>query len=87
MLADILTFAADTLVENGRVCIWIPGENKLDEQPKSKSHTKQESCDDEVKIDMGIPSHPCLQLISVSTQSFVKCMPFPIPMINFMTDG
>ncbi|KAF4547519.1 RNA methylase-like protein [Elsinoe fawcettii] len=59
MLADILTFAANTLVNDGRLCMWVPVENAEDEGNAGAK-------------DLGIPTHPCLKLWSVSTQEFTR---------------
>ena len=61
MLADILAFAAATLVDAGRLAMWIPAEN-VDTQE-----------------EIGIPSHPCLRRVSISTQAFSRCTSFPSP--------
>ncbi|KAI9655373.1 MAG: hypothetical protein M1821_005520 [Bathelium mastoideum] len=53
MLDDILEFAASSLVDNGRLCMWMPSAN-------------------EDEIELGIPSHPALELISVPVQPFNK---------------
>ncbi|KAF2154577.1 tRNA guanosine-2'-O-methyltransferase [Myriangium duriaei CBS 260.36] len=60
MLADILAFAADALVDDGRLCIWIPAENVDTETG------------DQTGGDLGIPMHPCLHKCSVSTQDFTR---------------
>ncbi|PSK55418.1 hypothetical protein B9Z65_2807 [Elsinoe australis] len=59
MLADILTFAANVLVDRGRLCMWVPVEN-VDEEGDTGAK------------DVGIPTHPCLRLCSVSTQEFTR---------------
>ncbi|KAL1964678.1 hypothetical protein VTN77DRAFT_6704 [Rasamsonia byssochlamydoides] len=51
MLRDILDFAARTLVEGGRLSMWMPTSNDED-------------------IELEIPTHPSLEVISVSVQSF-----------------
>lgn len=57
MLDDILVFAADTLVDNGRISFWMPTANDEDQE-------------------LPMPSHPCLERVSVCVQAFYKCM-FP----------
>ena len=54
MLADILSFAASTLVPEGRISLWVPTAN------------------DEA-IELEIPQHRALQLVTVCTQSFNRC--------------
>ncbi|KAF1988424.1 tRNA guanosine-2'-O-methyltransferase [Aulographum hederae CBS 113979] len=53
MLGDILDFATATLVDRGRLAMWMPTANDED-------------------IDLAIPSHPCLKLVSVCVQPFNK---------------
>lgn len=50
---DILAFAAATLVENGRLSMWMPTANDED-------------------IELMIPTHPCLDIVSVCVQPFNK---------------
>ncbi|KAI0485315.1 S-adenosyl-L-methionine-dependent methyltransferase [Xylariaceae sp. FL0804] len=51
ILDDILNFAADTLVVNGRLSFWMPTANDEDQE-------------------IGVPSHPCLEIVVVCTQVF-----------------
>ncbi|KAL8736192.1 MAG: hypothetical protein Q9166_000347 [cf. Caloplaca sp. 2 TL-2023] len=53
MLDDILEFAAKSLVNGGRLSLWMPTAN-----------------DDEVEL--GIPTHPCLEILSICVQPFNK---------------
>lgn len=53
MLDDILVFASDTLVENGRVSFWMPTANDEDQE-------------------IPMPTHPCLERVSVCVQAFYK---------------
>lgn len=53
MLDDILQFATDTLVDNGRLSFWMPTANDQDQE-------------------IGVPSHPCMELVVVCTQVFNK---------------
>lgn len=53
MLDDILHFAACMLVDDGRLCMWMPTAN--DEE-----------------VELAIPKHDCLELVSVSVQQFNK---------------
>ncbi|OJD20586.1 hypothetical protein ACJ73_08079 [Blastomyces percursus] len=51
MLDDILDFAARTLVQDGRLSLWMPTANEDD-------------------VELEIPSHPRLELVSVCVQPF-----------------
>ncbi|OCL01319.1 tRNA guanosine-2'-O-methyltransferase TRM11 [Glonium stellatum] len=53
LLDDILHFASLTLVENGRLAMWMPTANDED-------------------IELAIPTHPCLKVVSVCVQPFNK---------------
>ena len=53
MLNDILTFAARTLVTDGRLSMWMPTAND--------------------EVELVVPLHPNLELVSVSVQSFGNC--------------
>ncbi|KAK7727012.1 hypothetical protein SLS57_003042 [Botryosphaeria dothidea] len=53
MLDDILEFATEMLVDEGRLSMWMPTANDED-------------------VEFSIPSHPCLQLVSVCVQPFNK---------------
>ncbi|KAA6406919.1 MAG: NAD-dependent histone deacetylase SIR2 [Lasallia pustulata] len=53
MLDDILNFAAISLVDDGRLSLWMPTAN--DEE-----------------VELGVPMHPCLELVSVCVQAFNK---------------
>jgi tRNA (guanine10-N2)-methyltransferase len=53
ILDDILAFAVATLVENGRLSMWMPTAN--DEE-----------------VELRIPTHPCLEVVSVCVQPFNK---------------
>lgn len=53
ILDDILAFAVVTLVENGRLSMWMPTANDED-------------------IELIIPTHPCLEIVSVCVQPFNK---------------
>jgi tRNA G10 N-methylase Trm11 len=54
LLDDTLHFASLTLVENGRLAMWMPTANDED-------------------IELAIPTHPCLKVVSVCVQPFNKC--------------
>jgi tRNA (guanine10-N2)-methyltransferase len=53
ILDDILDFAVATLVDNGRLSMWMPTANDED-------------------IELVIPTHPCLEIVSVCIQPFNK---------------
>lgn len=54
MLDDILDFGVDMLVDNARLCMWMPTANDED-------------------TEIAIPTHPALELVSISVQPFNKC--------------
>ena len=56
MLNDLLEFAAQHLVDDGRLSLWMPTANDED-------------------VELGIPAHPHLELVSVCVQTFNKCTP------------
>ncbi len=60
ILDDILQFAAETLIDNGRLSFWMPTANDEEQE-------------------MPIPTHPYLEIVAVSTQTFNKCEPDPPP--------
>lgn len=53
MLDDILQFASDRLVDNGRLSFWMPTSNDEDQ-------------------DIPVPTHPCMETVSVCVQVFNK---------------
>ncbi|KAK7995239.1 hypothetical protein PG990_014012 [Apiospora arundinis] len=53
MLDDILQFATDTLVDNGRLSFWMPTANDENQE-------------------IGVPKHPCMEIVVVCTQVFNK---------------
>ncbi|GAB7355756.1 hypothetical protein MBLNU459_g6443t3 [Dothideomycetes sp. NU459] len=53
MLDDILNFGCDMLVDDARLCMWMPTANDED-------------------IELSIPTHPAMPLVSVSVQQFNK---------------
>ncbi|KAL8342168.1 hypothetical protein RB601_005115 [Gaeumannomyces tritici] len=55
MLDDLLTFAAETLVDDGRLAFWMPTAN------------------DEL-LELAVPTHPCMELVTVCVQTFNKCI-------------
>ena len=65
MLDDILDFGATLLVDDGRLCMWMPvaGATEADEV---------EEVEQEV-AEYAIPQHPQLELVSECTQHFNKC--------------
>lgn len=58
MLHDILHFASETLVDHGRLAFWMPTANNDDND------------DDHHHQELAIPTHPCLDLVSVCVQPF-----------------
>lgn len=54
MLDDLLEFAAQHLVDDGRLSLWMPTANDED-------------------VELGIPAHTHLELVSVCVQTFNKC--------------
>ena len=62
MLDDILNFAALSLIDGGRLSLWMPTAN--DEQ-----------------LELGIPNHPCLEIVSMCVQAFNKCETFRVSSI------
>ncbi|KAH8193723.1 hypothetical protein TruAng_012111 [Truncatella angustata] len=53
MLDDILQFATDRLVDDGRLSFWMPTANDADQA-------------------IGVPVHPCMDIVSVCVQVFNK---------------
>lgn len=53
-MADVLEFAFSMVVDDGRLCMWMPTANDED-------------------VELAIPHHPGLQLVSVCVQDFNKC--------------
>lgn len=60
LLGDILVFAADALVDGGRLCLWMPVAYDDDEAGSSRD-------------EFAIPTHPRLRLLSCCVQDFRKC--------------
>lgn len=61
MLDDILHFAAQTLVDHGRLSFWMPTANDTDQA-------------------IATPTHPYMEIVSVSTQTFSNCKStLPLP--------
>ena len=54
MLDDILNFASDTLIDDGRLSFWMPTANDEDQE-------------------IAVPTHPCLEIVTVCVQVFYKC--------------
>lgn len=59
MLDDILDFSYEMLVDDGRLCMWMPTANDED-------------------IEIAVPSHPALELVSICVQQFNRCASFPV---------
>lgn len=62
LLSDILAFAANMLVEDGRLGMWMPTAN-------------------EEEVELVVPEHAALEVVSVCVQPFNKCesLVFPPP--------
>lgn len=69
MQLDILTFAARTLVDGGRLCMWMPSANESVPVAVEGHDTARVE-----PVELAIPSHPALELVSVCVQDFNKCM-------------
>lgn len=68
MLDDILDFSATVLVDDGRLCMWMPvadATNVSDATAESQ----------EVKV-YAVPKHPELEVVSECVQRFNKCKSF-----------
>ncbi|KAI9819749.1 MAG: hypothetical protein M1826_001102 [Phylliscum demangeonii] len=73
MLDDILSFAASTLVDDGRLSLWMPTTDDSSSRSRSRSRSRSSSEDaQEASKDFAIPSHPALELVSVCVQPFNK---------------
>lgn len=66
MLDDILDFSSARLVDNGRLCMWMPVAGSAD-----GVETQPEAQADSV-YEYAIPRHPCMELVSVCQQDFNK---------------
>ena len=68
MLHNLLDFAVITLVDQGRLCFWMPtADDEGEEHTCSNDH-------DVSNVDaFEIPTHPSLELLSVCVQPFNKC--------------
>ncbi|KAK3114788.1 hypothetical protein LTR53_006522 [Teratosphaeriaceae sp. CCFEE 6253] len=66
MLDDVLDFAAERLVDAGRLCMWMPVAGAVEgEEATSQSDLAAQAAYD-------IPRHPALELVNVCTQDFNK---------------
>lgn len=63
MLDDILDFSANVLVNNGRLCFWMPVAGQPDGREVDDAKEGEE---------FAIPRHPALELVSECTQEFNK---------------
>ena len=70
ILNDILQFAADHLVDGGRLAFWMPTANAND------GDCDGELRDEELNIT---PTHPLMLLVAVCVQDFNKCLTPPPP--------
>ena len=66
MLDDVLDFSASMLVNDGRLCMWMPvaGVTAEDQEQGSTGETQTE---------FAVPAHPKLEVVSECTQHFNKC--------------
>ncbi|KAF2722829.1 tRNA guanosine-2'-O-methyltransferase [Polychaeton citri CBS 116435] len=76
MLDDILHFSTETLVDNGRLCMWMPvaGAN-VDDEDTENPPTDAETGEVEPQPqqeEYPVPEHPALEVLSVSVQHFNK---------------
>ncbi|CZT24673.1 related to TRM11 Catalytic subunit of an adoMet-dependent tRNA methyltransferase complex (Trm11p-Trm112p) [Ramularia collo-cygni] len=67
MLDDILDFSANMLVDDGRLCMWMPVAGAVEEaiDEDNVQVTEQET-------EYDVPQHPMLKLVSTCTQDFNK---------------
>lgn len=71
MLDDILDFSSKMLVDNGRLCMWMPVAGAVDEEEAADAETVPEE-GPEQQEEYDIPQHPGLELVSCCTQDFNK---------------
>lgn len=64
MLSDILDFSATMLVDDGRLCMWMPVAGATAEDDAQDAAADAE--------EYAIPQHPALELVSECTQHFNK---------------
>jgi tRNA (guanine10-N2)-methyltransferase len=72
MLDDILDFSGNMLVDNGRLCMWMPVAGAVEEVLDEDADPKAEA--GEAEAEYAIPRHPMLELVSACTQEFNRCM-------------
>ena len=74
MLDDILDFAANTLVDGGSLCMWMPvaGAVAEDEEGEEGKGKEEGDVEEGEAKEYAIPSHPSLELVSECTQHFNK---------------
>ncbi|KAK5130215.1 hypothetical protein LTR08_002300 [Meristemomyces frigidus] len=66
MLDDVLDFAAERLIDDGRLCMWMPVAGAIEgEEPAEEKDAVPET-------EYTIPRHPALQLVSLCKQDFNK---------------
>ena len=66
MLDDVLDFGAQRLVDDGRLCIWMPVAGASDESEGAIAQYQEPA-------EYAIPRHPQLELVSECVQQFNKC--------------
>lgn len=70
MLDDILDFSGRMLVDDGRLCMWMPVAGAVEE---AVDGDRVEIAEPEAEYDL--PQHPLLRLVGTCTQDFNKCTP------------
>lgn len=87
MLDDVLDFSATRLVDNGRLCMWMPVAGSVEDAELTGESGRMEGQDvrgqnpvenpmegkEEEEQEYAIPQHPCLEVDSVCRQNFNKC--------------
>ncbi|KAF7191263.1 tRNA (guanine(10)-N2)-methyltransferase [Pseudocercospora fuligena] len=73
MIDDILDFSATTLVDNGRLCMWMPVAGAVEDEidPDAAAVAISDEMPGTEK-EYAIPKHPCLALVSHCRQDFNK---------------
>lgn len=73
MLDEILDFGASTLVDGGRLCMWMPVAGATESTDMTGGVSRAGISKNEQVAEYAIPQHPQLQLMSECTQHFNKC--------------
>ena len=69
MLHNLLDFAVITLVDQGRLCFWMP----TADDDEGEGHTSPNDRHVSNVNAFEIPTHSSLELLSVCVQTFNKC--------------